>query len=79
MANYAKILPLRAGDREILESKTCGKSISSSVALPGRTVPLATDGLSNVQTGEATGFSDPTVRRWRRRYEELGPKGLDDF
>lgn len=78
MANHAQTLSLRAGDREILESMTRGMSVSASVALRARTVLLAADGLSNVQVGEATGFSDPTVRRWRRRYEELGPEGLDD-
>ena len=78
MANHAKTLSLRDGDREVLESMTRGKSVSASVALRARTVLLAADGLSNVQVGEATGFSAPTVRRWRRRYEELGPEGLDD-
>ena len=78
MANHAKALSLRDGDREVLESMTRGKSVSASVALRARTVLLAADGLSNVQVGEATGFSDPTGRRWRRRYEELGTEGLDD-
>ncbi|GAA1346056.1 IS630-like element ISMsm5 family transposase [Arthrobacter roseus] len=78
MANHAKPLPLREGDREILESMTRRKSIGASVALRARTVLLAAGGLSNVQIGDVTGFSDPTVRRWRRRYEEIGIEGLND-
>jgi transposase len=78
MANHAKPLPLRGGDREILESMTRGKAIGASLALRARTVLLAADGLSNVRIGDITGFSDPTVRRWRRRYEEHGVEGLED-
>ncbi|GAA4360893.1 IS630 family transposase [Paeniglutamicibacter cryotolerans] len=57
---------------------TRGKSISAAVALRARTVLLAAGGSSNLQITEITGFSDPTVRRWRRRDEELGIKGLED-
>lgn len=78
MANHAKPLPLRGGDREILESMTRGKAVGASLALRARTVLLAADGFSNVRIGEITGFSDPTVRRWRNRYQEHGVQGLDD-
>ncbi len=41
MANYAKPLPLRDGDRATLESMTRGNDVSASLALRARTVLLA--------------------------------------
>lgn len=78
MANYAKLLTLRDGDQEILQSMTRGKDTSASVALRARTVLLAAQGAPNIKIQEITGFSDPTVRRWRTRYEESGIDGLVD-
>lgn len=78
MANYAKPLPLRDGDRAALESMTRGKNTSASLALRARTVLLAADGVPNISIVESTGFSEPTVRRWRTRYEEAGIEGLSD-
>lgn len=52
MANHAKPLPLRDGDREILESMTRRKFIDASVALRAHTVSLVAGGLSNVQIGD---------------------------
>ncbi len=76
MANYAKPLPLRDGDRATLESMTRGNDVSASLALRARTVLLAADGVPNIGIVEVTGFSEPTVRRWRTRYEESGIDGL---
>ncbi|WP_146112447.1 hypothetical protein [Arthrobacter sp. MYb224] len=53
---------------------TCGKTLIASVTSRARTVLLAIDCLPDVQIGEITSFSDPTVRR----YELLGAEGLDD-
>lgn len=78
MANYAKPLQLREGDRATLESLTSGKGSSASLALRARTVLLAADGVPNIRIVESTGFSEPTVRRWRTRYEESGIQGLGD-
>ena len=78
MATFAKPLQLRDGDRKTLESLTRGKGASASLALRARTVLLAADGVPNIRIQESTGFSEPTVRRWRTRYEEDGIEGLSD-
>ena len=78
MANYAKPLPLRDGNRRTLEAMTHGKSASASLALRARTVLLAANGTPHVQIQSIAGFSEPTVRHWRTRYEESGIEGLMD-
>lgn len=47
MANYAKPLQLRDGDRATLESMTRGKDSNASLALRAHTVLLAADGVPN--------------------------------
>lgn len=78
MAYTAKALVLREGDRERLEALTRGKSASATLALRARTVLLAADGLANVQIEKSTGFSAPTVLKWRNRYVREGIEGLAD-
>ncbi|XAS67351.1 IS630 family transposase [Micrococcaceae bacterium Sec5.7] len=78
MVYVAKALVLREGDRELLESLTRGKSSSATVALRARTVLLAADGLANIQIEKSTGFSAPTVLKWRNRYVRDGVEGLQD-
>jgi hypothetical protein len=78
MVYVAKALALREGDRERLEALTRGKSSSATLALRARTVLLAADGLPNVEIEKSTGFTRPTVLKWRRRYSTEGVEGLSD-
>ncbi|MEW1979961.1 IS630 family transposase [Citricoccus sp. NPDC079358] len=78
MANYVKPLQLRDGDRQRLEAMVRGKDTSASMGLRARAVLLAADGELNIRIVELTGYSEPTVRRWRNRYAELGIEGLAD-
>lgn len=78
MVYLAKALELRDGDRDVLEALTRGKSSSAMVALRARTVLLAADGMPNVQIERTTGFSAPTVLKWRNRYAEGGIEALSD-
>ncbi len=76
MVYLAKALELRNGDREALEALTRGKSVTSILALRARTVLLAADGMSNIQIEKTTGFSAPTVLKWRNRYIVAAPAGV---
>lgn len=78
MVYLAKALTLRDGDRKRLESLTRGKSSSATLALRARTVLLASDGVPNIEIEKFTGFTRPTVLRWRRRYSIDGIEGLSD-
>ncbi|WP_081737655.1 IS630 family transposase [Arthrobacter sp. H41] len=76
MVYLAKALELREGDRERLELLARGKSSSATVALRARTVLLAADGRPNFEIEKSTGFSAPTVLKWRNRYLLEGIEGL---
>lgn len=78
MANYAKPLELRDGDRQELEAMVRGKDATAAMGVRARTVLLAADGEPNIRIMELTGYSEPTVRRWRNRYAEAGIEGLAD-
>src|SRR5215203_1800158 len=79
MANRpAAALPLREGDREVLERLTRSSSVRAGLAQRARIVLLAADGLSNTRVAELVGVSRPTVIGWRARYAARGLAGLDD-
>uniref|UniRef100_UPI001BABAC1E helix-turn-helix domain-containing protein n=1 Tax=Pseudarthrobacter albicanus TaxID=2823873 RepID=UPI001BABAC1E len=78
MVYLAKALELRNGDREALEALTRGKSSTATLALRARAVLLAADGMPNIQIEKTTGFSAPTVLKWRNRYAEGGIEALSD-
>jgi hypothetical protein len=74
----ARALELREGDRGTLEALTRGKASTATVALRARTVLLAADGMPNIQIENITGFSAPTVLKWRNRYAEGGIEALSE-
>lgn len=78
MVYLAKALYLRDGDRGALEALTRGNSSSATLALRARTVLLAADGVPNIQIEKVTGFSAPTVLKWRNRYGQGGIEALHD-
>ncbi|MGY4543030.1 transposase [Arthrobacter sp. UYNi723] len=78
MVYLARALELRDGDRGALEALTRGKASTATVALRARTVLLAADGMPNIQIEKITGFSAPTVLKWRNRYAEGGIEALSD-
>lgn len=78
MVYLAGASELREGDRAALEALTRGKASTATVALRARTVLLAADGIPNFQIGQVTGFSAPTVLKWRNRYAEGGIEALAD-
>jgi transposase len=78
MVYLAKALQLRDGDRGALEALTRGNSSTATLALRARTVLLAADGVPNVEIEKITGFSAPTVLKWRDRYAEGGIESLSD-
>lgn len=79
MVYLAKALQLRDGDRGALEALTRGKDSTAALALRARTVLLAADGVPNFQIEKITGFSAPTVLKWRNRYAEGGIEALADI
>ncbi|WP_026553357.1 helix-turn-helix domain-containing protein, partial [Arthrobacter sp. H20] len=78
MVYLARALELRDGDKGALEALTRGKASTATVALRARTVLLAADGVPNFQIEKMTGFSAPTVLKWRNRYAEGGIEALSD-
>lgn len=78
MVYLARALELRDGDRGALEALTRGNSSSATLALRARTVLLASEGMANFQIEKITGFSAPTVLKWRNRYAAGGIEALSD-
>lgn len=75
MVYLARALVLRDGDRRALEALTRGKASTATLA---HTDLLAADGVANFQIEKLTGFSAPTVLKWRNRYTEGGLEALSD-
>jgi transposase len=71
-------LPLRDGDRFVLERLTRSSTALSGMALRARIVLLAASATPNNQIAEKVGVSRPTVNKWRSRYAEQGLDGLGD-
>ena len=72
-------LKLRRGDRPILESWTRAGTVEARVAKRARIVLMAAEGRTNRQIGEVVDLHYNQVGLWRKRYDEYGLAGLDDF
>jgi transposase len=65
-------------DREVLERWLRRSKTSQALATRARIVLAAAEGKSNSAVARELAVSILTVRKWRRRYLELGPDGLLD-
>jgi transposase len=74
----AAALHLSARRRRKLLAMAGAPSCPQAIALRARIVLLAADGLANSAIAAGLGCSEPTVRRWRRRFERRGVPGLFD-
>ena len=74
----SKIEPLTivAADRDELERLVRDRNTAQKVMWRARIVLLAADGMAAGAIGAATGKSQLTVRRWRRRFLAKGVAGL---
>ena len=65
-----------ANDPERLSRLTRDRNTPQKVVWRARIVLLAGEGMGAVDVGRAVGMSVLTVRRWRRRYRDMGVEGL---
>jgi transposase len=74
----SKIEPITmdAADRDELERLVRDRNTAQKMVWRARIVLLAGDGLQAGAIAAATGKSQPTVRRWRRRFLAKGVEGL---
>jgi len=68
----ADMMPLGAGEREILEKLSRGRNIPHKVVLRAQIILYAAEGLSNSEIAKRCKTSRPTVILWRRRFLEGG-------
>ena len=71
-------LTVSGEDREVLERWLRRSKTSQSLAMRARIVLAAAEGKSNSAVAGELALHVSTVRKWRRRYRELGPDGLLD-
>ena len=74
----AAALHVTARRRRKLLAMVGAPSCPQTIALRARIVLLAADGLANTAIAAELGCSEPTVRRWRLRFERHGVPGLFD-
>src|SRR5574340_451452 len=70
------LITIDAADRDELDRLVRGRNTAQKVVWRARIVLLAADGLQAVAIARATGKSQLTVRRWRRRFLAKGVEGL---
>lgn len=73
------VVELSPGERQGLEILVRRHSTPQQVALRGRIVLAAADGLNNSQIGRQVGLKVDTVRRWRSRWLGLKAASLEDL
>jgi transposase len=69
---------LSAEERELLAALARRRKTRNAVAVRARIVLAAADGKSNRQIADRLGIHRNTVSRWRRKFAERGPEGLQD-
>jgi transposase len=74
----AAALHLTARRRHKLLAMVSAASCPQAIALRARIVLLAADGWASRAIAAELGCSEPTVRRWRQRFERRGVPGLFD-
>lgn len=77
MANTTRVLRLRRGDRQVLESWLRTRTMPRRLIERARIVLAAADGQSSRAIVAATGSTRPTVLLWIRRYEAAGIPGIE--
>ena len=71
-----ELIRMTASDRDELERLVRDRNSAQKVVWRARIVLLAADGLQARAIAAATDKSEPTVRRWRRRFMAKGVEGL---
>ncbi|NYT83960.1 helix-turn-helix domain-containing protein [Alcaligenaceae bacterium] len=69
-------IELSPEQRAELEKAARSRRTAQAVAQRARIVLLTAEGLSPSVIGEQLGVSQPTIRKWRARYQECGLAGL---
>ena len=72
----SKRLPVSDKDRATLESMARNGNTPQKLALRARIALLSSDGTTTSQIMRQLGTSNPTITRWRNRYETDGIPGL---
>jgi transposase len=72
----ARGIVLTDDDRQTLSRWAAGRSTPVRVAERARLVLLAADGMMNRDIAGQVGTDRRTVARWRNRFAELGPAGI---
>lgn len=76
MPKTAEPLPMNDEQRKQLQAWVSARKTSQSLALRAGICLLGADGLSNSAIARQLNTSRPTVLLWRKRFQEVGPKGL---
>lgn len=77
MANQAKTLRLRRGDREVLESWARSRTLSRRQVDRAKILLGAAHGEASRKLAQRIGVARDTARLWIRRYEKEGLKGIE--
>ncbi|MGC9523878.1 MAG: helix-turn-helix domain-containing protein [Anaerolineae bacterium] len=74
----AQPLPLRPGDRDVLEAMVRKRTLAQRLVCRARIVLCCAEGLPHREIKRRLSTSVDTVIRWRARYEQHGIDGLQD-
>src|SRR5512144_2166279 len=72
MSRAAEAMPISPGQREALEVLARSGTAPFREVRRAQALPMAADGLPNVQIAAAVGVTAVTVRAWRSRFAEEG-------
>jgi len=78
MPNRVRTLTVTDEQRAELRRRVRAKGAPAREAERARIVLLAGEGVPGVEIADRVGCSEPTVIRWRSRFDEHGLAGLDD-
>ena len=73
------MIELTLEERQGLERLSRRHTTAQQIALRGRIILSAANGLNNAQVGRQVGVDTDTARHWRQRWLGLQPASLDDL
>ncbi len=76
--NVARSVALEPEQREQVESLAASRSLPHALVTRARIALMAADGMENMVIAQRVGMSRISVGKWRRRFAEVGVRGLHD-
>lgn len=79
MPTLARMLAASPEQRALLERWVRAANTPQSIALRARIILRSLDGATSKQIGQDLQVSQPTIRRWQRRFRDGGPEAITEI